>query len=117
MWDFWSKSAVWVVLEEADINILPGILKANVKLDQVFLPQALSENDFRISIKIPNGTPVAMQDVPQIDYVWLDGKPVVNTDEIALRIARGDYGFMMGRRILAFGLWPLGQSCFSSAVG
>jgi hypothetical protein len=53
-----------------------------------------------------------MRDAPQIEYVWMDGKPVVKTDEIALRIARGDYGFMPGPQNPRFWFMALGIFLF-----
>ncbi|MDR1492617.1 MAG: hypothetical protein LBT05_07840 [Planctomycetaceae bacterium] len=37
-----------------------------------------------------------MQDAPQIQYVWMDGKIVVKTDEVVLAIARGGRKFIQG---------------------
>ena len=56
----------------------------------------LSEKDFRISIAMPNGTPAYMRDAPQIQYIWFDGKIVPKTDELMLRIARGNHRFIPG---------------------
>lgn len=65
-------------------------------LSQVVLHSVSQTGHFAIDSQIPNGTTVYMQDAPQIQYVWMDGKAVVLTDEVALRIARGNHGFMPG---------------------
>jgi hypothetical protein len=54
-----------------------------------------NKNDFIIT-DIPNGTNVFMQDAPQIEYVWFDGKTEPKTNELMLRIARGGHRFMPG---------------------
>jgi len=46
--------------------------------------------------KIENGTECVIKDAPQIQYIWMDGKPVVKTDEAMLAIARGGHKFMPG---------------------
>jgi hypothetical protein len=56
----------------------------------------LSEKDFQFSLSLPNGTSVYMQDAPQIQHVWLDGKIVPRTDEAMLAIVRGGNKFMPG---------------------
>jgi outer membrane lipoprotein-sorting protein len=43
----------------------------------------------QLSLKIPNYTPVHMQDAPQIQYVWIDGKIEPLTDELALARIQG----------------------------
>jgi hypothetical protein len=55
------------------------------------------KNDFVVT-DVPNGTPVFMQDVPQIEYIWFDGKIEPKTNELMLRIARGGHRFMPGVR-------------------
>lgn len=57
---------------------------------------SLSEKDFHLSITLPNGIPAEMQDAPQIQYIWYDGKIVPKTDEVMLAIARGGHKFMPG---------------------
>lgn len=80
------------VVEDA---ILPRTLKADVKLERVVLPTNISKEDFKITISVPNYTPVFMEDAPQIKYVWLEGKIVPLTDKLALAQARG-HGFIPG---------------------
>jgi len=92
-------------------NALRRRVTQTVVWDKVKLHKTFSDSVFKHEklFVIPNGTPVAVLDAPQIEYVWMDGKPVVKTDEVALRIARGDYGFMPGPKnprfwFIAFGL-------------
>jgi hypothetical protein len=59
-------------------------------------------------IKIPNGTEVHVKNVPQIEYVWMDGKIVVKTDEVALAIARGGHKFIPGHDEPRFWMMALG---------
>jgi hypothetical protein len=75
-------------------NIPERTLFADIVLKNIKFPIKFSDKDFQIAMKIPNGTPVAMQDAPQIQYVWMDGEIVPKTDEVALRIARGNHKFM-----------------------
>jgi hypothetical protein len=84
------------VITNDEVEILPRTLKANVKLENIILLNSLSDEDFKITLNIPNYTPVLMQDAPQIDYIWLDGKIVPRTDETMLAIVRGGNKFMPG---------------------
>ncbi|MGL6193800.1 MAG: hypothetical protein ACRC2T_03150 [Thermoguttaceae bacterium] len=61
-----------------------------------------------IKTTIPNGTPVYMQDAPQIEYIWMDGKIVPKTDELMLAIARGGHKFMPGVSEPRFWLMAIG---------
>jgi len=63
-------------------------------------------------LRIPNGTPVHMKNSPQIEYVWMDGKPVVKTDEVALAIARSGHKFMPGPNEPRFWLISIGLLLF-----
>jgi hypothetical protein len=56
---------------------------------------------------IPNYTSVSMQDVLQIDYIWMDGKIVPLTDELAISRIRG-HGFMPGVRESRFWMMIFG---------
>ncbi|MDR2172347.1 MAG: hypothetical protein LBP59_19555 [Planctomycetaceae bacterium] len=42
---------------------------------------------------INNGTKIYMRDAPQLQYVWLNNKIALLTDELALSIAQGDHKF------------------------
>jgi hypothetical protein len=66
------------------------------------------DHSLKLKTKIPNGNPVEMQDVPQIQYVWMDGKIVPKTDEVALAIARGGHKFIPGPDQPRFWLIALG---------
>ena len=67
----------------------------------------LSEEDFRFSLMLPDWTAVYMMDAPQIQYIWLDGRAVVLTDELALDRARG-HGFIPGPAEPRFWLVTIG---------
>ncbi|GHT23448.1 hypothetical protein FACS189419_07400 [Planctomycetales bacterium] len=62
----------------------------------------------KIRDTIPNGTPVAVQDAPQIEYVWMDGKIEPKTDEVMLKIAQGDHKFIPGADEPRFWIMALG---------
>jgi hypothetical protein len=83
----------------------------NVKLnDEV-------DSDFSsLKTHIPNFTEVSMQDVPQIKYVWLDGKIVPYTDELALSRLRG-HGFIVSVREPRFWLIAGGIILIVFSVG
>jgi hypothetical protein len=66
------------------------------------------EKEFPLMSKIDNGTDVIVSDALQIQYVWLDGEIVPKTDEVALRIARGDHKFMPGPKEPRFWFIALG---------
>jgi hypothetical protein len=50
---------------------------------------AAADNAFKIRSNIPNYTTAYMQDAPQIEYVWLDGKIEPLTSELVLARMRG----------------------------
>jgi hypothetical protein len=83
-------------------------LISDVVLKNIKFPIAFSDKDFKITLPIPNGTPVYMQDALQIEHVWMDGKPVLKTDEVALAIARGGHKFIPGPQEPRFWLIALG---------
>jgi len=80
--------------ENNKLNIIPTVQTVLGEISNVAIRPDLSENELRMSLQIPNYSVVSLQDVPQIDYVWLDGRIVPKTDEIALAIARGNHGFL-----------------------
>jgi hypothetical protein len=90
------------------INIAPKIATMEVKLNNIKKVSSFSDSDFTFSTPIKNGTEVFMQDVPQIEYVWMDGEIVPKTDEVALAIARGGHKFIPGPQEPRFWLIALG---------
>ncbi len=40
------------------------------------IPKTISKDDLKITMDIPDGTPVSMEDARQVEYVWHDGKVV-----------------------------------------
>jgi len=65
------------------------------------------KDDFKI-VGIPDGTHVFAEDVPQIRYIWAEGKIQPATDELMLRIARGGHKFMPGTEEPRFWLMAIG---------
>jgi hypothetical protein len=61
-----------------------------------FKIRKFASNEFRITTKILNGTPVYMEDALHIEHIWMDGKIEPRTDEVMLRIAQGDHKFIPG---------------------
>lgn len=97
---------------------LPGRnISQSISFYNVNFVNNLTSQDFSIDGKIPNGTPVSMQDAPQLQYVWLDGKIVPKTDEVALRIARGGHKFMPGPDEPRFWLMGVGIALIVFALG
>jgi hypothetical protein len=84
--------------------------KSDITFSKVVFNKNFRDQDFEIGrlIKIPNGTPVSMNDAPQIEYVWMDGEIVPKTDEVALAIARGGHKFIPGPQEPRFWLIALG---------
>lgn len=74
-----------------------------------------SSGDFKISYVIPDYTQVSMQDVPQTEYIWMKGKIVPLTDELAL--ARGkNHQFIPGIREPRFWLLAAGLIMTTVAI-
>ncbi|GHT19526.1 hypothetical protein FACS1894189_8380 [Planctomycetales bacterium] len=67
------------------------------EFSKMSIPHSSSDKDFEITMPIPNYTEVFMQDAPQIQYTWLDGKIEPLTDELALARLRG-HKFIPGVR-------------------
>ena len=65
-------------------------------IEELSINKPLSKIDYGFQTKIENGTTVYVEEARQIDHIWLDGKPVVKTDEVMLAIARGGHKFMPG---------------------
>jgi hypothetical protein len=60
-----------------------------IKLISIDFDPKFTDDDFRITQSIPNGTEVNMQDAPQLNYVWQDGKAIPQLNKKALAAARG----------------------------
>jgi hypothetical protein len=56
----------------------------------------LTDKNFSFQTKKLNGTRVLVKEVPQIEYIWVDGKIEPKTNELMLRIAQGDHKFIPG---------------------
>jgi hypothetical protein len=61
--------------------ILTPAFEVELTLTDFQVKKSFSEDDFVLSNKVPNGIPVSMQDVPQIQYIWFDGKIEPKTNE------------------------------------
>jgi hypothetical protein len=73
-------------------------------------------SSFSYLTDVPNYTEVTMADAPQIKYIWLDGKIVPYTDELALARLRG-HKFVPGVREVQFWLITLGFVLLMLGVG
>jgi hypothetical protein len=76
---------------------------------------ATKENAFKIRSNIPDYTVAYMQDAPQIQYVWVDGKIKPWTDELAIAQIRG-VKFIPGVREPCFWLIASGIIMISLAL-
>ncbi|MDR1493396.1 MAG: hypothetical protein LBT05_11840 [Planctomycetaceae bacterium] len=87
-----------------------GIFKnrISIKLDNISIIDNSKPTPFSFKTKIPNGTKATLFDAQQIEYVWMDGKIVVKTDEVALAIARGGRKFIPGPDEPRFWMMALG---------
>jgi hypothetical protein len=74
------------------------------------------KDDFKV-IDVPEGTPVFVEDIPQIRYVWADGKVQPATDELMMRIAQGGHKFMPGPDEPRFWLMAIGILLIVIALG
>gem|GEM_PF-7015235 len=97
-----------VVLHRNQTEQKPRTLAAEVSLTNVRFPLRLADADFQIKSTVPNGTSVFMQDAPQIEHIWLDGKIVPKTNEAMLAIARGGHKFMPGPESPRFWFMAIG---------
>ena len=78
------------------------------QVSNVQVGESFSKADFIPTVRIPDGTSVFMQDAPQIQYVWFDGKIVPKTNEVMLAIARGGHKFMPGPSEPRFWMMAIG---------
>ncbi|MDR2410753.1 MAG: hypothetical protein LBE13_21945 [Bacteroidales bacterium] len=78
------------------IDIAAKIATTTILLHHIQPLPKLTASDFALSIPIENGTPVFIQDAPQIEHVWFDDKIEPKTNELMLRIARGGHRFIPG---------------------
>ena len=77
-----------------------------------------TDKDFKIKKTIPNYTEVFTQDAIQIKHIWLDGRIVPLTDELALALARArGHGFIPGVREPRFWMMALGIVMILFALG
>ncbi|GHT27458.1 hypothetical protein FACS18942_06820 [Planctomycetales bacterium] len=90
------------------ISIAPKESTTTVRIGSIQTKQQFTKSDFVLSVSIKNGTPVFMQDAPQIQYIWMDGKIEPKTDELMLRIAQGDNKFIPGVSKPRFWLMAIG---------
>jgi hypothetical protein len=97
------------IKEHGGTLVLPKrTISTQIVFRDISLKAEISEDKLFSKMKIPNGTAVSMSDAPQIQYVWLDGKIVPKTDEVALAIARGDHKFIPGPQEPRFWFIALG---------
>jgi hypothetical protein len=68
--------------------------RITIKIDNITITDNSKPTPFSFKTKIPNGTKAILFDDQKIQHVWMDGKIVPKTDEVALAIARGDHGFI-----------------------
>jgi hypothetical protein len=76
-----------------------------------------SSSSFSPTQKIADGTKIYMLDVPQIEYVWINGKIVLMIDEVALAIARGGHKFIPGPKESRFWFMALGLILIFLGIG
>ncbi|MDR2170297.1 MAG: hypothetical protein LBP59_09160 [Planctomycetaceae bacterium] len=75
---------------------IKSVEKSEGEISNISLDFDFEEKDYKITLPVPDGTQADVQDALQIDHIWYKGKVVVKTDEVALSIARGNYGFIPG---------------------
>jgi hypothetical protein len=78
------------------------------KIDKLSINKKIPIESFTFQTNIPNGTRVIVKEVPQIGYIWMDGKIEPKTDEVMLRIAQGDHKFIPGTDEPRFWFMALG---------
>ena len=91
---------------ESEKSILRGrTVKSEIRFYDVETNPKLVESSFRLKKEPPNYTTVVALNKFQIEHVWLDGKVVPYTDELALARVRG-HGFKPSVREPRF--WMMG---------
>jgi hypothetical protein len=92
-------------------------LMETINIKNINTNPKFSSSSFSPTEKITDGTAISMFDVPQIQYVWLNGKIVLMTDELALAIARGGHKFIPGPQEPRFWIIVLGLILISLGGG
>jgi hypothetical protein len=96
----------------SDSQVVPNqkVLKGKgmLKINSITITDNSNPTPFSFKTKIPNGTKAILFDAQQIEHVWMDGKIVPKTDEVALAIARGDHKFIPGPNESRFWFIALG---------
>jgi len=75
--------------------VMESAFEVGLELSDYKLNRKFNDGDFSLTKKVPNGTPVYMQDAAHIEYIWLDGKIVPKTNKAMLALLRG-HKFMPG---------------------
>ena len=99
------------------IDFPAKVASINAKILRLDTMVNFKDSDFSLSVLPQNGTPVSMQDAPQIQYIWMDGKIVPKTDELMLQIARGGHKFMPGPKEPRFWFMSIGIILILIACG
>jgi len=109
------RSAGRVEVRKGDTVDVPALQdKFEYTIDNFFVDNR--RDDFRI-VGIPDGTPVFVEDSPQIARVWFDGEIIVRTDELMMQIARGGHKFMPGPDSPRFWFMTIGIMLFLLGCG
>jgi hypothetical protein len=93
-----------------------GSHRNDYSIDNVQIIPSDFASSFSYLTDVPNYTEVTMMDALQIKYIWLDGKIVPYTDELALARLRG-HKFVPGVREVQFWLIALGFVLLMLGVG
>jgi hypothetical protein len=106
----------WPGEEPKKMTIPARTVKNEISFYDVEINPQFTESTFRLKKMPPDHYPVTVINKFQIQHVWLDGKVVPLTDELALARARG-HGFIPGVREPRFWLWALGIAMILYAFG
>ncbi len=99
--------------EYADHEVM---VRSMSKLSKISLSGDLaSPNAFQVAAKIPNGTPVQVDDALHLDYIWKDGQ-IVNVVDSELLSQLGGHGFLGGFGLGRFWLVAVNLLVFSAGL-
>jgi hypothetical protein len=104
------------VITNPETYVVPSdVLVSECTLSNVDFPESMSDDDFRITTPIPDGSVVHMQDALHIQYVWRDGKIVPLVDDVLDQL-RG-HKFIPGAREPRFWFLIVGVVLILIAIG
>ena len=108
---------------DSDMRLIPKEMEKSStmlyreKIESIEINPTIPQSFFRISLAIPNGTPVTDRRSRQIEYIWYNGKIEPKTNELMMAIAVGDHKFVPGLDEIRFWMMATGILMILVALG